>query len=341
MRPMMQNRNNAGARKAAVLLISLGSQLAAEVLRYCPENLVERLTMEMINTPVVSSQEQEEVLTQARTVVGRHEMEREGGLPYLREMLHKAMGKDRAEEFLSRLMDQRRDRAFSFLNDADADSTAGLLKNEHPQAIALVLSHLRPQQAARILSKLEAELQAEVAARIATIDRFAPEIVKEVEQNLQKKMTNNMLQEHSTTELGGVSFLVQILNQERGMEKKVLSALSERDPQLAEVVKNQLFIFEDILKLDDRTVQVILREADQKDLLLALRGTKTEVRDHIMRNMSKRAAQMLEEELAIMRPARLSSIETAQQRIVGVIRRLEESEQIVIARGGGGGDVLV
>jgi len=329
-----------GARRAAILLISLGSQRAADVLKYCPENVVERLSLEMFNTRIVSAEEQEHVLMQAQELIGKRDAEREGGLQYVRELLTQTMGKERSEEFLAQLLAHRDNQSFAFLNDADPESMAGLLKNEHPQAIALVLSHLRPVQAARLLSKLEIELQAEVAARIATIDRITPGVVKEVEEKLQKKLSNALTRSGTGKSGGGLSFLVQVLNQERSMEKRILESLSQRDPQLAEMIKNQLFVFEDIVKLDDRTMQRILRDVDQRDLILAIRGTRPEVREHVLHNMSKRAAQMLEEELAIMRPVRLSSIEAAQQRIVGVIRRLEESEEIVIAHGGGG-DVLV
>ena len=218
---------------------------------------------------------------------------------------------------------------------------AGVLKSEHPQAIALVLSHLRPTQAARLLSKLEPDLQAEVAARIATIERIAPEVVREVESMLQKRLANALTRDDGGVQSGGVPFLVQILNQERSIEKNVLEALAARDPELADSVKNQLFTFDDIVKLDDRAVQRVLRDVDQKDLLLAIRGARPDVREHILKNLSKRASQLLEEELAIMRPARLSSIEAAQQRVINVIRKLEESEEIVIARGGGQGDVLI
>jgi flagellar motor switch protein FliG len=339
--PMMNTESSMpGAKRAAILLISLGSQLAAEVLKYVPERAVERLSLEMFNTRTVTPDEQEQVLQSAQQLVGRCDAEREGGMQYVRDMLSQTMGKDRAEQFLTGLLDRRKGQSFSFLNEADPESTAGLLRNEHPQAVALVLSHLRPTQAARILNKLEPELQAEVAARIAMIDRFAPEVVKEVEANLQKKLSSALMRDETGRQWGGVSFLVQILNQERSMEKTVLDSLTERDPELADAIRNQLFVFEDILKLDDRTVQRILRDVDQKDLILAIRGAKPEVRDHIMKNMSKRAAQMLEEELGIMRPVRLSSIETAQQRVVGVIRHLEESEEIMISRGGQS-DVLI
>jgi flagellar motor switch protein FliG len=172
------------------------------------------------------------------------------------------------------------------------------------------------------------------------IDRTTPEVIKQVEANLQRKLANTLMRDDSGNDWGGVGFLVQILNQERGMEKQVLESLSERDPELAEGIKNQLFVFEDVIKLDDRTIQRVLRDVDQKDLVLALRGAKPEVREHILTNMSKRAAQLLEEELALSQPARLSSVEGAQQRIVNVIRRLEEAEEIVISRGGQG-DVLI
>jgi flagellar motor switch protein FliG len=329
-----------GGRRAAILLISLGNEVAAQVLKRCDEKAVERLTMEMFNTFGVTSDEQSAVLTQAYKVVVTRDSEKQGGLAFMQDLLVRAMGKERAEEFVSRLMDERKEQNFVFLNNADPEPVAGLLKNEHPQAIALILSHLQPSKAAKILAKLDPDLQAEVASRIAMIERIAPEVVKGIELNLQKRMASALTSDDSGTQGGGVGFLVQILNQERSMEKRVLESLAEKDPEMAEQIKNNMFVFEDIVDLDDRTIQRLLRDVDQKDLVLAIRGAKSEVREHIMRNMSKRAAELLNEELAIMRPVRMSSIEQAQQRIVGVIRRLEESEEIVISRGGQG-DVLI
>ncbi len=341
MPPTLQNSASlSGQRRASILLIALGSDLAAEVLRHCPEAAVERLTVEMYNTFGVSSQDQTSVLEDACKFTATRDSERQGGLAYVRELLVRAMGQDKGEEFLAKLLDERKEQDFGFLRDADPESMAGMLKSEHPQAIALVLSHLRPGQAAKILSKMERELQSDVAARIAEIERIAPEVVKEVEETLQKRLANALTRDESGVQWGGVPFLVQILNQERGMEKNVLDALADRDQDLADQVRNQLFTFDDLIKLDDRAMQRVLRDIDQKDLLLAVRGAHAEVRDHVLKNMSKRAAQTLEEELAIMRPARLSNIEAAQQRIVNVIRRLEESEEITVARGGQG-DVLI
>ena len=187
---------------------------------------------------------------------------------------------------------------------------------------------------------MDRDLQSDVAARIAQIERIAPEVAKEVEATLQKRMATALTRDDSGIQWGGVPFLVQVLNQERGMEKNVLDALAERDQELADQVRNQLFTFDDLVKLDDRAMQRVLRDVDQKDLLLAIRGAHAEVRDHVLKNLSKRAAQTMEEELAIMRPARLSNIEAAQQRVVNVIRKLEESEEISIVRGGQG-DVLI
>lgn len=330
-----------GARRAAVLLIMLGSELAAEVLKHCREDVVERVSLEMFSTPMASPEDQKQVLQQAQRVILTREAEKQGGLQYVRDLLSRTMGRERAEEFLARLLDQNRSQGFSFLADADPAPVASVLNEEHPQTIALILSHLRPTQAARILSNLNPELQTEVAARIATIERITPDVVREVERNLQNKLSNTLLRDEVGSQQGGVDFLVQILNQsDRSLERQVLEALTERNPELAQVVKNQMFIFEDIVQLDDRSIQRILREVDQKDLILALRGVKPEVRERIMHNMSKRAAQLMEEEMAVMKPVRLSTVEAAQQRIVEVIRRLEESEEIAISRGGQG-DVLI
>ncbi|MCC7354021.1 MAG: flagellar motor switch protein FliG [Anaerolineae bacterium] len=330
-----------GSRRAAVLLIMLGSELAAEVLKHCREDVMERVSLEMFSTPTAPPEDQKQVLQQAQKVILTREAEKQGGLQYVRDLLGRTMGKERAEEFLARLLDQNKTQSFSFLADADPAPVASVLNEEHPQTIALILSHLRPAQAARILSSLNPELQTDVAARIATIERITPDVVREVERNLQNKLSNTLLRDEAGSQQGGVDFLVQILNQsDRSLERQVLDALTEQNPELAQVVKNQMFIFEDIVQLDDRSIQRILRDVDQKDLILALRGVKPDVRERIMHNMSKRAAQLMEEEMAVMKPVRVSTVEAAQQRIVEVIRRLEESEEIAVSRGGQG-DVLI
>jgi flagellar motor switch protein FliG len=331
----------AGSRRAAVLLIMLGSELASEVLKHCRDDVVERVSLEMFSTPNAAPDDQKQVLQQAQRVILSREAEKQGGLQYVRDLLGRTMGKERAEEFVAKLLDQNRSQSFSFLSDADPAPVASVLNEEHPQTIALILSHLRPTQAARILSSLNPELQTDVAARIATIERITPDVVREVERNLQNKLSNTLLRDEAGSQQGGVDFLVQILNQsDRTLERQVLDALTEQNPELAQVVKNQMFIFEDIVQLDDRSIQRILRDVDQKDLILALRGVKPDVRERIMHNMSKRAAQLMEEEMAVMKPVRVSTVEAAQQRIVEVIRRLEESEEIAVSRGGQG-DVLI
>jgi flagellar motor switch protein FliG len=329
-----------GARRAAILMIALGTEASAQVMKHLPEKMVERVSVEMFNTFGVTEDEQSQVLKRASEFVQGKQSERQGGLAFVEDILSRSMGKERAAEFVARLLDEQKERSFAFLANAAPEPIAGLLKGEHPQATALILSHMPPAQAAKILARLEPELQAEVAARIATIERVAPEVVKGVEQNLQKRLANTLLRDEAGSQGGGVDFIVQILNQERSIEKTVLDALTLRDPEMAEQIRNHLFVFEDIIKLEDRATQRVLRDVDQKDLVLAMRGAKVEVRQHILKNLSKRAAETLEEELAVMAPARLSSIEGAQQRIVAVIRRLEEAEEIVVQRGGQG-DVLI
>jgi flagellar motor switch protein FliG len=329
-----------GSRRASILLISLGAEVAARVLKECNEKAVERLTMEMVNTFGVSGEEQKRVLDHAFGVVSARDGDQQGGPEYVRDMLIRAMGRERGEEMLMRLMGSPKQKGFDFLNEADPEPAAAMLKNEHPQAVALILSRLRAQKAAKILSKLEPDMQADVAARIASLERIAPEVVQEVEQNLQKRLANTVTRDDAAQEFGGIDSLVRILNMERGIEKRILEGLSRTDPELAEQIKNQLFVFDDIIKLDDRAIQRVLRDVDSKDLVLAFRGAKSEVREHIQKNMSKRAAESLQEEMALMRPVRLSSIEAAQQRILTIIRRLEESEEIVLARETQG-DVLI
>lgn len=324
-----------GLTKAAILLISLGTELSSNILKRLREEDVERLTMAILNTQNISNEVRAQVLRDALVEVQSAKLPDAGGLGYVRALLERAMGYQKAEEFIQRLRMEKREGLFSFLANADAVQIANFLKDEHPQTIALVLSHLRPAQSAKILANFDTALQTDVCARIAVMDRTSPEVLRRVDEGLQKKLATVLLRSESASTAGGVEFLANVLNQvDRSTEKQIMDTLAQIDPQLHELVQSKLFVFEDIRLLDDRSIQRVLQEVDQKDLLMALRGASDDIRQIIFRNLSKRAAQLLMEDLAVMGPVRLRTVEEAQQRIVNVVRRLEEAEEIVVARGG-------
>ncbi|NOZ28575.1 MAG: flagellar motor switch protein FliG [Chloroflexi bacterium] len=330
-----------GVTKAAVLLISLGTDLSAAVLRRLGESDVERLTMTIMELRNVDPDVRSKVLEEAYEDVQTAQLPDSGGISYVKALLERALGPQKAEEVIQRLAAEQRERPFSFLVDADPVQVANFLKDEHPQVVAVVLAHLRPAQSAKILANLEPTLQTDVCARIAVMDRASPHVLREVEQQLRKKLATVLLRTDGASAVGGVEFLANVLNQvDRSTEKQIMQALAEYDPQLHELVQSKMFVFEDLRLLDDRSLQRVLQEVDRQDLLLALRGASEEIRELVYRNLSKRAAQLLKEDLATMGPVRLRNVEEAQQRIVNIVRQLEAAEEIVVARGGEE-DVLV
>ncbi len=322
-----------GIQKAAALIIALGPELSAQVLKHVREEEIERLATEVANMERVSSDVQEAILEECYQLTLAQEYAMVGGVEYARELLSRTMGAQKANDVIQRLMASRRSSPFDFLRSGDASQLIGFIQNEHPQTIALILAHLDPKQAGAVLSALEPGLQAEVAMRIAVMDRTAPEVVREVERVLKKKLSLVLNQDYSAS--GGVDFLVKVLTQvDRGAEKTILEFLEESNPALAEEVRKMMFVFEDIILLDDRSIQRVLREVDTRDLALALKGTSDEVKERVFRNISSRAAELVRDEMEAMGPVRLRAVEEAQQKIVAIIRRLEEAEEIVISRGG-------
>jgi flagellar motor switch protein FliG len=257
----------------------------------------------------------------------------QGGIDYARELLEKALGAARAEAILARLVSTLKARPFSFARKTDPNQLLNFIQNEHPQTIALILAYLNPEQAGMILSALPPETQVDVAKRIAMLDRTTPEILKEIEDTLEQRLSAFAIEDY--TMAGGIDSAVEILSLvDRTTEKTILDALEEDDPELAEAILKRMFVFEDIITLDDRAIQKVLREIDTRDLALALKTASEEVAGRIYKNMSKRAADMLKEDIEFMGPVRLRDIEEAQQKIVSTIRRLEEAGEIIISRGG-------
>ena len=254
-----------------------------------------------------------------------------GGIDFARELLEKSLGSQKAIDIINRLTSSLQVRPFDFIRRTDPAHLLNFVQQEYPQTISLILAYLEPQKAATILQNLPAEIQPEVSKRLATMDRTSPEVLREVERVLEKKLST--LSSEDYTAAGGVDSIVEILNLvDRSSEKAIIETLEEDDPELAEEIKKRMFVFEDIVMLDDRAIQKVLREVDTQELAKALKSVDTEVQDKIFRNMSKRAASMLKEDMEYMGPVRLKDVEESQQKIVSVIRRLEDSGEIVIAR---------
>lgn len=323
-----------GRQKAAIFLISLGPERSASIMKNLGEEEIEQLTLEIANVRQVSTEQRERIYEEFYNLYMANEYISSGGIEYAKEVLEKALGNQKAVDIINRLTASLQVRPFDFVRKADPNQLLTFIQGEHPQTIALIMAYLDPEQSASVIASLPEELQTEVARRIAILDRTSPEIIKEIESVLEKKLSNMMVQDFTTA--GGINSVVQILNRvDRSTEKTILETLEIQDPELAEDIKRLMFVFEDIIHLDDRSIQHVLREVDQKDLALALKGASEEVKVKIKNNMSKRAGELLEEEIEFMGPVRLRDVEEAQQRIVGIIRRLEDAGEIIISRGGG------
>lgn len=324
-----------GKQKAAILLVALGPDVSATVFKHLNDEEIEELTLEIANMRAVEKEVKDMVLEEFYELCQAHDYINQGGIEYAREVLEKAVGKERANSILERLTATLQVRPFDAIRRTDPAQLMNFIQGEHPQTIAMIMAYLQPEQAAKVLSYLSPDVQADVSNRIALMDRTSPDIVKEVETVLERKMSAIVSNEYAAA--GGIQSIVNILNfADRGTEKNILDRLEERDPELAEEIRKRMFVFEDIILLSDRAVQVVLRQVDTHDVALALKTASEDVADKIFRNMSKRAAQMLKEDMEYMGPVRLREVEDAQQRIVNVIRQLEDSGEIIIARGGEG-----
>ncbi|NLO97185.1 MAG: flagellar motor switch protein FliG [Peptococcaceae bacterium] len=322
-----------GLQKAAVLLISLGPERSAEVVKYLSETEIEQLTLEMANMRKISEEQRDEVLDEFHKMCLASNYIAQGGIDYAREVLERALGQQKAFEIISRLSASLRMRPFEIVRRSDPKQLLSFIQGEHPQTIALIMTHLPPDKSATLLASLPQEIQPEVTKRIALMGRTNPEILKEIEKVLENKISN--LAPTDFTSSGGIQTVVNILNRtDPSSLKLVMDTLEVEDPDLAEQIKRQMFVFEDIVLLDDRSVQLVLREDDSKDLALALKGTNEEVMNKIFKNMSSRASTLLKEDMQFMGPVRLRDVEEAQQKIVKVIRKLEETGAIIISRSG-------
>lgn len=323
-----------GIQKAAILLIALGPEKSSLIFKHLKEEEIEDLTLEIANTKSVTSQVKEKVINEFYEVCLAQQYIAEGGIGYAKELLEKALGADKAMDVIGKLTASLQVKPFEFVKKTDASQLLNFIQDEHPQTIALILSYLSAGQAATILGALAPEKQAEVARRIATMDRTSPDVIKEVERVLESKLSSLVNQDY--TIIGGVDAVVEILNTvDRGTEKHIMETLEVEEPELADEIRKKMFVFEDILLLDDRAIQRVLRDVDNNDLAIACKGSTEEVQNAIFGNMSKRLAEMIREDMEFMGPVRMKDVEEAQQKIVNIIRKLEDSGEIVISRGGG------
>jgi flagellar motor switch protein FliG len=335
-----RSREMTGKQKAAILMVTLGSEASAKIMKSLRDDEIEELTLEIANLKRVSPETKDSVLEEFLQICIAQEYIVSGGIDYAKEVLEKALGAQRAKEIIGKLTATLQIRPFDFARKTEPSQLLNFIQNEHPQTIALVMSYLRPEQAAIILSALPSLQQAEVAQRIATMDRTSPEVLREVEQVLEKKLSAFVM--HDFTIAGGIQPVVDILNRvDRGTERTILEALGETEPELADQIKSRMFVFEDVVGLDNKSIQRLLRDVDAKDLGLALKTASEELKELILKNMSKRAAEMLVEDMQMLGPVRLHDVEEAQQKIVNVIRQLEDSGELVIARGNKGDEMIV
>jgi flagellar motor switch protein FliG len=326
--------NLTGAQKAAVLLLHMGKERSAAVLRSMSESEVEHLMAEITRLDMVDANIVDVVMEEFHNLATARRFVAEGGVEFARGLLEESLGSAKAHQILDRLAVSITEAPFEFLRRADPRQILTYLQEEHPQTIALVLAHMAPDQAAMILSALPENMQSDIAHRIATMERTSPEVVRQVEQVLERKLSSVLQASESTQAAGGLQALVDLLTRsDRATEKLILTELEKRDAELAEQVRGQMFVFEDITTLDDRSIQLILRDVDVKELAVALKGVRGDVRDKILNNMSERAAANLAEEIDLLGPVRMKRVGEAQGSVVKVIRQLEESGQLVLSRG--------
>jgi len=323
-----------GKQKAANLLVFLGPEKSAKIFKHLGEDEIEQLTLEIANLRKISTDKMDDIFREFFEMCLAHQFIGQGGIEYAKEVLNMAYGEEKTMEIIGRISASLQVRPFDFTRKTEPAQLLNFIQSEHPQTIALILAYLEPEKSSVILSALPPERQSDVAKRIAIMDTTSPEVIKEVERVLERKLSSIAPQEMRTA--GGVKTVVEIINRvDRATEKTIMEALEVQDPELAEEIKKLMFVFEDIVMIDDRSVQRVLREVESQDLALALKGASHEVSQKVFSNMSARAADMLREDIEFMGPVRLRDVEEAQQRIVNIIRRLEETGEIVVARGGG------
>jgi flagellar motor switch protein FliG len=322
-----------GKEKAAILLIALGQEISKEVFKHLEGEEIEELYLQIAKTTKVSPEAKDRVFEEFNELMLAQQYLAQGGITYARELLQSALGESKAVEIITKLTSSLQVRPFDFIQKTESEQILNFIQGEHPQIIALIISYLPAQKAGEIFRNLSEEKQVDIARRIASMERTSPEMIREVERVLERKLSTVVGQDY--TSAGGLDTLIEMLaNVDRGTEKTIIESLSETDPELAEEIRKRMFVFEDIILLDDRAIQQVLKSVESKDLSLALKGSSEDVSEKIFKNMSKRAADMLREDMEFAGPVRVKDVQEAQQKIVNVIRKLEETGEIVIARGG-------
>lgn len=322
-----------GKEKAAILLIALGQEISKEVFKHLEGEEIEELYLQIAKTTKVSPEAKDRVFEEFNELMLAQQYLAQGGITYARELLQSALGESKAVEIITKLTSSLQVRPFDFIQRTESEQILNFIQGEHPQIIALIISYLPAQKAGEIFRNLSEEKQVDIARRIASMERTSPEMIREVERVLERKLSTVVGQDY--TSAGGLDTLIEMLaNVDRGTEKTIIESLSETDPELAEEIRKRMFVFEDIILLDDRAIQQVLKSVESKDLSLALKGSSEDVSEKIFKNMSKRAADMLREDMEFAGPVRVKDVQEAQQKIVNVIRKLEETGEIVIARGG-------
>lgn len=329
-----------GRQKAAILLISLGPEISAQVFKHLNEDEIETVSLSIASQRAVPAEVRERILYEFHQIYQAQQYISQGGLEFARELLERSLGSTKAMEVIQRLTASLQVRPFDFVRKTDPAQLLSFIQNEHPQTIALILAYLHAEQAATILGSLPPDRHSEVARRLAIMDRTSPEVLKEVERVLERKLSSLINQDY--TAAGGVETVVEVLNRvDRGTERTIMDTLAIQDPELAEEIKKRMLLFEDIVDIDDRYVQRVLRELDPlKDLPLALKVASEDLKKKFFKNVSRRTVESLKEAMEYMGPVRLRDVEEAQAKIVNVVRKLDELGEIVIGRGGGD-DILV
>ena len=322
-----------GVKKAAILLISLGSDISSKVMKLLPESVIRKVSYEIANIETVTPEDRDNILNEFLETSIAQKYVIDGGFDYAKNLLNQALGPQRAKEVIDVLSQiQLRERPFNIARKADTQQLINLLLNEHPQTIALIMCYVQPDKAATILSNFPPQMQVEIAERIGMIANTSPNTIKRIEKVIENKFSNFV--ENNTEAAGGVHTLVEILNSVgRSTEKNILADLDKRQPELSSEVKSSLFTFDDIITLDKLDVQKVLRFVDNNVLVLALKGTGDDIKEFIFSNLSSRAVENIQEEMQFMGPTRLSAVEEAQQKVVSIIRRLDEEGEIYITRG--------
>jgi len=327
-------------QRAAILVVSLGQDIAPKILKELNEAEIEMLTLEIANLRDISPSVEEKVLNDASTIIMANKFISQGGVDYARGLLEKALGRDKTNEILRKLEGSLKKTGFGMLKSIDPKQLSNFIQNEHPQTISLILTQLNPQSAAAILSELSPELQADVSYRIATMEKISPDVVNELEVVLENQFADVGAKDLSVS--GGTKTIAEILNLiEASSEKSIMEMIESENPDLASEIKNLMFVFEDIILLDNRSVQRVLKEVETKDLAIALKAASDDVKQKIFSNVSERVSSMIKEEMEYMGPMRLSDVETTQQKVVETIRRLQEEGQIIISGRGGKEELVV